>query len=427
MLSGISLPVTLIGVGGLVVTARGLIEVLRCRRESVVMAPLTVFALLLVLADSRFADPDVLGGRALIQGSAAGIVLWSACVAFLRRSYPWNRAQRHWSGVLILICATWLVFVDIWVAGVESTVLLGRVLAVAVIASLLVLARASLVTVESVAAILTLVFGVACVATLLVPDAIRACSAFKCGPFGGQVTGPFSNENTFAAIAFLSLVTVFAIKDRRTRWAVVLLAMFVLYAAHSRNAQISAAVGLLSAISWSRRAAPVTPLLWGMRTYIPVLATALGLYLIFTAEREAFSNRGSIWMYGRQAVRDHLFLGQGLDSWSIDVLQRNYMHSEYLMLLYSGGLIALSLFIAAMISLLHRAKEPDDWIMFALPVAFLVNGLVQIPWNPISIESGLLFGLVFLSVTPSEKRFSKASGAPEGALGGGRRDRSSRG
>lgn len=374
------------------------------------------FALVVMLPSSKVVDTGLIpGGNRVLQAASLGLLL-VATFASLSRSDLGRRAPVPAAVVAVLATAGVMVVVDIAAMphlGIGT--IMARLLAVAMVVVMVQLGARGVLDLQVTGQALIFSFGVICLMTAATADAVRACSKFKCGPFGGQITGPFYNETTFAGLALLALIFALFQPDRALRVAAFTTSAFVLYAAESRTSQIAAITALAFAALWRFAPATALPAIRTALLVAPASIALLGLHLVYGSETAAFSNRGSIWSAGVNALGDRWAWGRGLDSWNVLALDRNFMHSQYLLLLYSGGVLAVLFYCVAMMSILGRARTAQDWPAVAVTMALLVFGLVDIVWNPISIEHGAVMGLAILSALFASGQHAPAPAVRAGA------------
>ncbi|MFM9275066.1 O-antigen ligase family protein [Pseudarthrobacter sp. NKDBFgelt] len=252
----------------------------------------------------------------------------------------------------------------------------------------------------------------------------RPCDKFKCGPFDALYTGPFQSENTVALFCGVGLLCAFLTYAGRSSVITIVMFALTLYATESRTSQLALAVGLAVwpiaslATSWCRSTG-LNPSALASRSRLVTVAASLGtaglfivgFRLVTEAEPSDFSNRGKVWILGLSALGEDWFSGLGIDRWytyqSVGAVPSHFPHSEYLFLLFTGGIGAvIGLFIiytqSIKKSFIHRGAPP-----FAISyVAFLgVTGMTELFWNPIAADGNVfvMFPLIFLlSLVKSE-------------------------
>ncbi len=79
----------------------------------------------------------------------------------------------------------------------------------------------------------------------------------------------------------------------------------------------------------------------------------IALTLLFTATPSTLSNRGNIWTSALAALEGQYAFGLGLDRWEpltqLGYLPEHFPHNGYLLILFSGGVVALLLFFAFLV------------------------------------------------------------------------------
>lgn len=245
---------------------------------------------------------------------------------------------------------------------------------------------------------LALAFGIACILTATSADPWRDCTQFKCGPFGSLLAGPFASENFFAQMAAVTFLISVGLRRSHSALATsgMLSTAIVLYASSSRTSQIALAVALFAWFAWSRRSIRLLSPKSLAATLLPFGAVLLSIVLVYRATPTDFSNRGYIWILGRTALGDRWWSGVGIDSWSSTVLQRNFMHSQALLLLYSAGVGGVLLYALAVRAVLRSLPDADSGLGFAVIVLALVLGLTEIVWNPVALDGSAYMATALL-------------------------------
>ena len=112
-----------------------------------------------------------------------------------------------------------------------------------------------------------------------------------------------------------------------------------------------------------------------------------------------------------------MVFGLGIDQWDpltlADVIPAHFPHSEYLLLLFSGGYVALLLFLAFIwSSLVHPHADPEGVIARLLLVTtFLALGLTEVSWNPLTVD-GLSWTVLALVAVGVSSGAANGSGDP---------------
>jgi len=277
------------------------------------------------------------------------------------------------------------------------TLVFGRLLPCIMWAFIAMLAATSRLNMSHVGIALAWALGVTAVLSLFVANAWEPCSKFKCGQFGGLFSGPFSSGNYFARLACLAILCAVFVGDQRLQKSVIACGLIILYATESRTSQLALLLALAVWYVTTRlRSAPLARDL--ISRTLPILAVLAGIWLIYSAEPSSFSNRGYIWTLGRNGIGDDWWFGKGIDTWTTDILARNFMHSEALLLLYGGGVVALAFYCTFMTVVGRRAARFQSGSALALVAFILVLGLTEIAWNPIGLDGTTLFGLPLLVI-----------------------------
>lgn len=293
--------------------------------------------------------------------------------------------------------AVWLFVVNaLATPGTPLTETLLRAAPVATWMALAVLISTGLLTRESIAAAVCAAFGWACVLALLAPAPWGACSAFKCGPFGQILTGPFGNENYFGRLACLAAVSAFMVWRGRFKWVAPLAAFLVLYATASRTSQLALIVAVvIAAVVFGRARGNRSRHTWAAPWFAASTVCGIGLYLVYTAGDADFSNRGGIWNLGTAGLGGAWPVGRGISTWTTDVLERNFMHSEALLMIYSGGAVAIVLWGALLVGVFRGATSASS---LCLAVVISVLGFTEVVWNPLAIDGTVVILLGWLAV-----------------------------
>lgn len=271
----------------------------------------------------------------------------------------------------------------------ETTQLLGRLAPVLfwVVAGLLLSARRFRIEAVSVAASTALAIPL-----VLLPvdgESWRACDIFKCGPFGGMLTGPFLSENYFAQIACVAILLGMFAASGMLRILVAMAGIIVLYATESRTAQVALIVALLVGLA-ARFVKPAA-----RRFLLPVVvlvATAASLLIAMSASPGSFSNRGAIWARALSATQENWLIGLGIDRWSrlqsAGDLPVHFPHNQVILTLFAGGALALVALVFTMVALTRPSLELPQHAQasVALLTFLLVAGVTEVVWNPTTID-----------------------------------------
>ncbi len=248
---------------------------------------------------------------------------------------------------------------------------------------------------------------------LLVPfasDAWRACD-LKCGVFGGMLTGQYSSENFMGhQVAFIVALHLVAFGLSRTLYVLPLAALWLL-ATESRTAQYAllTTFAIVFAAWLGRRIVKKGPgradtaAKRALVTLVPIASVAVAARLVLTSTGDDFSGRGHVWASAVSLWRGHELAGLGVDAWEIN--QQNgllppqlYAHSVYVFLAFSGGLVALLIFVLLVRQAMLSALRQDGRLLPALVLglAFLLPGLLEVVWNPVAIDGFTWFPLALV-------------------------------
>lgn len=269
---------------------------------------------------------------------------------------------------------------------------------------------------------LVLALGVALVAvvTPLSPRAVRACDEFKCNVLGELVRGPFSSENYLAMLAAFAVVLVLSCEVGRVRWPTVMLCVGLLLATGGRSSMVGAFIGLavigfvLVTFRGRRRTGPAVVL----AISLPVVCAGVGLSIVYLASTEDLSNRGAIWVKARDALAGQELFGLGISRWSgygqYRAISSHFPHSVYLLILFCGGLVAVTLLVAAVAAgILGAAGNHRDLAAAAgYAATYLTIGISEIVTNPMTVD-GLTWAVMpLLAAGGAARRASEPDHAP---------------
>lgn len=400
--------VALVGILGVCIVLGGLRE-LRASSDSAMLTLLPIGSLVLfaVLAETPYLQGNV------YRVGITAFVLASSALAMLSKSRPSphvNIPPTRLPTIAVLTALTIFSLNVVLVEDISATQVFGRLLPCLVWASIGILVSTTYVPVRGVLSLLLIAFGLACALTPLSPEPFTPCSQFKCGPFGELLAGPFTSENFFARIACVAFLTSLTLGRSKLAALSIVCSLLVLYATASRTSQLALALALVAWAIWNtgiiRRLGfrPVVAMI------LPAVALLVGVHLVYTANQYTFSNRGYIWILGRTALGNDLLTGRGIDTWAAHVLERNFMHSQALLLLYSGGVVAIALYGAMLYVAIRRLPSPGGGFGFAIVVLILVLGLAEIVWNPVALDGSAFFLVVMMMLhLPTESLTSRAA------------------
>jgi hypothetical protein len=208
-------------------------------------------------------------------------------------------------------------------------------------------------------------------------------------------------------LASFTLVAAFCAMRRAELVATASFCLLVIVATGSRTSYLAiGAVGawVLGALLVQRlRPQPRIPFALCVALVIGALTAAT--YLMWTASRTTLSNRGNIWVSAREYLSGREAVGVGVSKWyylqDIGAAPTHFFHSGYVLVIFSGGLVALTLFGLWMATLLHRSVEDGQAFAAKAPVVlFVVYSFTEVVWNPLSVD-GLTWIVLLLTLTAS--------------------------
>jgi hypothetical protein len=239
--------------------------------------------------------------------------------------------------------------------------------------------------------------------TVVVPAFWTPCNEQfdKCSPAGELFRSFASSENYVAVVAAFVLVGATVALRGGLRVLAILNAAVVLAASGSRTGLVAvvAALGAVAVLGllrhWRRPVARMSK-----RACFCAAASAVvtAVWLIFSAEPQTLSKRGSIWLAVRGHVEGHLLEGVGVSKWSyyqgIGESPQHYFHSSYALALFAGGLVAVALIGAWCFCIVRSARGVGNVAVVApLVVLLVVDSLTEVIWNPLAVD-----GLTWLVV-----------------------------
>jgi len=352
-------------------------------------------------------------GRILIDGLLC--IALAALAPFLSRSRlpTAGRAKGAKDASLAFVALPlWLFAVDAVVNSSNSTTdTIGRLLPAVIVALLIPALRAAELQRESVARMVMGGFAFSLLLGLVASAPWSECTSFKCGQFHGIYQSAFSSGNYIGAVGGLVVVCAFVVDDRALRYLGLASGVLALVATDSRTSQLATLVAL-GFMLLIRLAAPVSATLWSLRGVIAPGMSFLGLWIVYTSSTTAFSDRGGIWKLGRDAVGDHWVAGRGLTSWSSDVLARNYMHSQSLLLLYGGGVVAVAIYALCAHRALVSAGRCNLIWTYPVVIFVLFRGLTEISWNALAFDGSTFLVLPLLLLAGTTQPEALARPAP---------------
>ncbi|TLM81685.1 O-antigen ligase [Pseudarthrobacter sp. NamE5] len=417
---------TLIGFGIVLLAATSFVVQIWAVRRSGLTArsPLVFVGLVLVMLASLLYEAGMLIRGQAGQLSIIALMLMIVLIAASKSIRSRMTHQISLAAFLPAFIAAALFSVNALMnAEIALQQILGRSLGILSLALLGFVFCLSKLQLRDVAAAMVLAISLMFAMSPLKGLSWRPCDKFKCGPFDALYTGPFQSENTVALLCGIGVLCAFLTYRDRKSVIVILTFALTLYATESRTSQLALAVGVavwpLAAIatSWCRKATTSRALTERSRLLIvwaslgTVALFIVGFWLVVEAEPSDFSNRGNVWILGLSALGEDWVSGLGVDRWytyqSVGAVPSHFPHSEYLFLLFTGGVGAvLGLFWIYTKSLsnsfFHHRATP-----FAVSyIVFLgVTGMTELFWNPIAADGNALvmLPLIFLlSITKTK-------------------------
>lgn len=243
---------------------------------------------------------------------------------------------------------------------------------------------------------------------ILAGEPWRDCDQFKCGPFGALYLGGYATENSLAMFSGAAFVIALGTLKGVSRILVTGSLGLALYATESRTAQLATMVAILSFIvvnlhtSW-RTSGPGSQFLRRVGIFALLTVMASGLYVVLTSASTDFSNRGNTWGRGMAALGSSWPTGLGIDRWllyqQVGLVPPLFPHSEYLLVLFGGGIGAIVLLAMALVAPFRKGNWNANGISVAVAfVCYLaVTGITEVYWNPLSLDAGSAFALVLIA------------------------------
>jgi hypothetical protein len=226
-----------------------------------------------------------------------------------------------------------------------------------------------------------------------------ACSAQfdKCSVAGRLYTGIFGSENVLGVIAFLCLLLIVQIPRYQRKPLHIATFAVLLLVAGSRTPLAAFAIYLVigGLLAWTAR--PRRDHGWAARPGVLVALVAgitfVGVRLAYTAGANSFSNRGRRWAEIVSDVHATSLMGRSQAEYKY-LLDRgsffgHYPHSQYIALLYFGGIVALGLYSLMMYLCCARVTADSRQalaIRLAPMVCVLIYGLLEMAWNAATID-----------------------------------------
>ncbi|RAO43178.1 putative peptidoglycan O-acetyltransferase YrhL [Micromonospora noduli] len=344
----------------------------------------------------------VLSGRAVLRGP----------------SDVWLRISIAMAGALL----AWSTGVDALTgSGFYGSRLPAYAAAALVLLAVWLMAARTAVSVRAVA-----YTGLAVLALLTIPTALyeqswRACTGGqleKCSLAGALFKSFYDSENYVAMIASFTAVAAVSGLRRWERWSAVAFCLLIIIATGSRTSFLAlAAVGgwLLGASLLERRRA-YAQINFAFCVALVVGAVGAATYLTWSASKTTLSNRGNIWVHVRDYIAGSEVTGAGVSKWyylrDIGDAPHHFFHSGYVLAIFSGGFVALTLWGLWLAALLHRPVVDGRAFSAKTPlVLFVIYSFTEVVWNPLSAD-GLTWIAMLLMLTASVSASSARTSVP---------------
>ncbi|MEU4773122.1 O-antigen ligase family protein [Micromonospora sp. NPDC023644] len=254
------------------------------------------------------------------------------------------------------------------------------------------------------------VLSVMTIPTVFSGQSWRACTAGKlekCSMAGALFKSFYESENYVAMLASFTLVASLCAMRRLAAVASTSFCLLIIVATGSRTSYLALAaaglwlLGSLVLERWRKFPRISFPLC------VALVVAALGLatYLTWTASKTTLSNRGNIWMAAREYIACTEATGVGVSKWyylrDVGEAPTHFFHSGYVLVIFAGGLVGLTLWGLWAATLLHGAVTDGRAFSAKAPVALLVvYSFTEVVWNPLSVD-GLSWIFVLLVLTAS--------------------------
>lgn len=233
----------------------------------------------------------------------------------------------------------------------------------------------------------------------------------KCTPLGGLLAGGLRSENLLAIVAGFALLAcsggIWAERQwRQPRFLALpgaLLCTVLLTGSRTPLIAlgVSATVGVLTLRFRSTGRAPRRMFLFG----VLIAVASVGVILLNRSAGSDLSFRGNLWASALNSADLGSLAGRGEVGWlraqEAGLIPGHYPHSQYLLVLYFGGVIGflwlLTLF-GRRLEKIVRLRRPSVSMIAATPYVMTV-GIAEVYWDPTGFDSGLLLLLAYLLLT----------------------------
>ncbi|MER5332806.1 O-antigen ligase family protein [Micromonospora sp. NPDC002717] len=358
------------------------------------------------------AAPVLAGGRSSALIGLLVLCLLGWLIVSGRRSLRgpadiWLRISLLMIGALL----AWCFAVDSLVgAGLYGSRLAAYAASGLLLLALVLLSRRTALNTRALAFTGLAVLAVMTIPTLFTGQAWRACTAGKlekCSVAGALFKSFYDSENYVAMLASFTLVASLCAMRRLELLAAASFCLLIIVATGSRTSYLAiaaAGVWVLGSLVLERRR-QFLRINFALCVALVVSALGLATYLTWSASKTTLSNRGNIWMAAREYIAGAEATGAGVSKWyylrDIGEAPTHFFHSGYVLVIFSGGLVALTLWGLWAATLLHGAVTDGRAFSAKAPVVLLVvYSFTEVVWNPLSVD-GLSWIYVALMLTTS--------------------------
>lgn len=246
------------------------------------------------------------------------------------------------------------------------------------------------------------------------PEWFSRCGRFKCNGVEAILQGPFESGNLLGLSAAMCAAFLLMNSAGSLRSLTVLFCLLpILYATMARTSLL--AVGMAFALFTADQFVLRGRIPHLMSRFAPALAALtaallplmIGMFLVFQSSVDAFSARGVVWAKGRDAVWGYVVTGRGVDRWQVlaDTSYfgsgfEKFMHSQYLLIYFGGGLVGLSLFAFVVFRITYVGVRIENSIGrgSVVPLTFAICGMVETVWNPLAFDAGTWIFFAVVSI-----------------------------
>ncbi|MCG5448745.1 MULTISPECIES: O-antigen ligase family protein [Micromonospora] len=319
----------------------------------------------------------------------------------------WQRISLAMAGAVLIWC---LVVDALAGAGVYGSRLPAYGAAGLVLLAVWLMAARVTLSIGAMAYTGLAVLSVMTIPTALYDQAWRACTTGKldkCSLAGALFKSFYNSENYVAMIASFTLVAAVYSLSRTRLLAAAGYCLLIIVATGSRTSYLAiAAVGVWVVGAWlleRRRAYP--QINFALCVAVVVGCVGMATYLTWSASKTTLSNRGNIWVHARDYIANSEVTGVGVSKWyylrDIGEAPYHFFHSGYVLVIFSGGLVALTLWGLWLTALLHGRVTDGRAFSAKAPVAlFVIYSFTEVVWNPLSVD-GLTWIFITMMLTTS--------------------------